>query len=101
MVNHFGWIQGMLEIDWMLEIDFETHVHLHTVVFHLHGAVFLALIVAERLVEKVVSVGIDCVFRFLSPRVAGVEVKVVHLVVIAVELAAGAHFVDECRGEVV
>lgn len=91
----------MLEIDWMLEIDFDTSVDLHAIVFHLHGAVFLALIVAERLVEKVVGVGIDRVFRFLSPRVAGVEVKVVHLVVIAVELAAGAHFVDECRGKVV
>ena len=85
----------------MLEIDFDTSVDLHAVVFHLHGAAFLALIVAERLVEKVVGVGIDRVFRFLSPRVAGVEVKVVHFVLIAVELAAGAHFVDECRGEVV
>ena len=52
MVNHFGWIQGMLEI------NFDTSVDLHAIVFHLHGAVFLALIVAERLVDKEVVLGI-------------------------------------------
>ena len=43
-----------------LEIDLESGIHLHTIVFHLHGAVLVALIVAQGLVEQVVCLGKDC-----------------------------------------
>ena len=67
----------------------------------MHGAVLLTLIVAQRLVEQVVGVGVDCKLLLLSPGVAGVEVEIVHVAVVAVESTAGAHLVDERRSEVV
>lgn len=84
-----------------LQVDLNTCVDLHSVVLHLHGAVLLTLIVAQRLVEQVVGVGVDCKLLLLSPGVAGVEVEIVHVVVVAVESTAGAHLVDERRSEVV
>ena len=40
-----------------LEIDLESGIHLHTIVFHLHCAVLVTLIVAQGLVEQVVYLG--------------------------------------------
>lgn len=84
-----------------LEVHLETGIHLHAVVFHLHGTILFALIVAQRLVEQVVGIGIYCEAGLLAPSVAGIQVEIVHTVVVAVELTAGAHLVDEGRGEVV
>ena len=86
----------------LLEIYFETCIHLYTIVLDLHCALLFALIVAEWLVEEVVGFSKDCELVILAPSVAHVEVKIVHLVVVAVEFAAASvHLVDEARCEVV
>ncbi len=81
----------------MLEIDFDTSVDLHAIVFHLHGTILGTLVVTQGLIKQVGGIGKYGELILFAKSVAGIEVEIVYAVVVAVEGCHGTKLIDEAR----